>query len=208
MKFVVVGATGGVGLEIVAQAIERGHEITALVRKPEALSAFGTQISIVRGDLFDARELQRIVNGKNAVLSGFGPRLPFEKGDNDLLRRFAAALTAAMERAEVLRLVMVSTAFLFKDSVMPPAYLVGRLLFSSLVLDAAGMERTIQESSLNWTIVRPPQLTDEPRSGRYRVREGHLPFFGFKVPRADVAEFMVKCAEQHDFDRKIVGLSK
>lgn len=206
MKFVVLGATGGVGLEIVAQAVERGHEVTAFVRSEGALSKYGARITVVRGDLLNANELQKVVKAKDAVLSGFGPRQPLAKADSDLLRRFAVALTSAMESAGALRLVIVSTAFLFQDSILPPAYVIGRLFFSTIVRDAAGMEERIRQSAVDWTIVRPPELTDKPKTGRYRVREGHLPFFGFRVPRADVADFVLRCAEQQDFNRKIVGI--
>lgn len=64
-----------------------------------------------------------------------------------------------------------------------------------------------EKSALDWTLVRPPELTDKPYSGTYRVREGHLPRFGFKIARADVADFMIKAAENHASIRKIVGVA-
>ncbi len=114
---------------------------------------------------------------------------------------------SAMRRASVRRLVIVSTAFLFKDSILPPAHLVGRLFFPGVVVDASAMERTIAESGLDWTIVRPPQLTDKPFSGSYRVSEGHLPFFGFNVSRADVADCLIKTAEDGAYVGKVLGVS-
>jgi hypothetical protein len=80
-----------------------------------------------------------------------------------------------MLRSDVSRLAIVSTSFLFKNAVIPPAYVVGRLFFPTVVTDAAGMEKIVFASGLDWTIVRPPRLTDGPHSGRYRVCEGHLP---------------------------------
>jgi len=111
MKFVVLGATGGTGLDIA------GHD---------------------------------------AVLSGFGPRVPISKADRDLLRCFAMALTMGMRHASVSRAVIESVAFLFRDSLLPPAYLAGRLFFGDLVADAAAMEDILAKSGLDWTIVRPP----------------------------------------------------
>ena len=69
------------------------------------------------------------------------------------------------------------------------------------------MARTIVESGLDWTIVRPPQLTDKPLSGRYRVREGYLPLLGFHVSRADVAEVLIKTVEDHAHVGKVLGMS-
>jgi putative NADH-flavin reductase len=147
------------------------------------------------------------VNGHDAVLSGFGPRVPISKADTNLLQRFATALIAAMPNAGVRRVVVESVAFLFEDSIIPPAYLLGRLLFPGIVDDASAMERIVRESNLDWTIVRPPQLTDKPYTGRYRMREDHLPAFGFKISRADVADFMLKAVETQASTRKIVGVS-
>jgi uncharacterized protein YbjT (DUF2867 family) len=89
-----------------------------------------------------------------------------------------------------------------------PAYLVGRLFFPGVVVDASAMERTIAESGLDWTIVRPPQLTDKPFSRRYRVSEAHLPFFGFNISRADVADCFIKTAECGAYFGKVLGVSK
>jgi hypothetical protein len=141
------------------------------------------------------------------VVSAFGPRVPVSKADFDLLERFAVALTRGMSLSGVRRVVVESVAFLFKDSIVPPAYLLGRLLFPRTVADAAAMERILEESQLDWTIVRSPQLTDRPYSGNYRVREGHLPRLGFKVSRADVADFMVQAAQNHSSIGKVIGIS-
>ena len=206
MKLVVLGATGGTGLEIVRQAIEHGHSVTAFVRSPERLEPFRDRIAVKQGDLLNSAELERVIKGHDAVLSGFGPRAPVSKDDANLLRQFAAALASAMLHAGVRRVVVESVAFLFRDAIVPPAYLLGRLLFPGIVADASAMERAFGKSELDWTIVRPPGLTDKPYTGKYRVREGHLPRFGFTISRADVANFMLKAVENHVSIRKVVGV--
>jgi putative NADH-flavin reductase len=206
MKLVVLGATGGTGLELVRQGIERGHSVTALVRSPEKLNGFRDRLNLIQGNLLDNGELESVIQGHDAVVSGFGPRLPVSKDDRHLLQQFAVALTSAMTQARVKRVIVESVAFLFKDSFMPPAYLLGKLLFPGIVADASEMERIFAQSELDWTMVRPPELTDKPYTGKYRVREGHLPRFGFKVSRADVADYMIRAAENHSSIRKIVGV--
>jgi putative NADH-flavin reductase len=207
MKFVVLGATGGTGLEIVRQAIDHGHSVTAFVRSPDPLKPFGNRITIKQGDLLNSSELAKAIAGHDAILSGFGPRVPIAKSDASLLRNFASALTTAMHQANVRRAVIVSTAFLFKDSILPPTYLFGRLFFPGVVIDASAMEQIMMQSGLDWTIVRPPQLTDKPVTAKYRVRTGHLPRFGFNISRANVAHFFLKTAEDPASIRKIVGVS-
>src|SRR5882757_7347988 len=108
MKLVVLGATGGTGLEIVRQAMEHGHSVTAFVRSPERLKPFFDRITIKQGDLLNSAELGRVIEGHDAVLSGFGPRLPISKTDANLLQQFAVALTNAMRQAGVKRVVVES----------------------------------------------------------------------------------------------------
>jgi len=207
MKLVVLGATGGTGLEIVRQAIEHGHSVTAFVRSPERLKPFRNRIVIEQGDLLNSVELEQVIKGHDAVLSGFGPRVPQSKPDADLLQRFAVALTSSMSRAGVSRVVVESVAFLFRDAIVPPAYLLGRLFFPDTVADAAAMESIFAKSELDWTMVRPPQLTDKPYSGKYRMREGHLPRLGFSISRADVADCFIKIVENPASVRKVIGAS-
>ena len=155
------------------------------------------------GDGFCARAIE----DQDAILSGFGPRVPIAKTDATLLHRFGVALSEAMRKVGIRRAVIVSTAFLFMNSIIPPTNLVGRLFFPSMVADATEMESFFQKSGLDWTLVRPPRLINRLCSGRYRVREGQLPGFGFIIARADVAAFMIKTAENRAFVQKVVGIS-
>jgi putative NADH-flavin reductase len=207
MKLLVLGATGGIGLELVRQAVDRNHKVTAFVRAPERLNSIGAHYGVIQGDPLSSAELARAMEDQDAILSGFGPRVPIAKTDANLLHRFGVALSDAMRKVGIRRSVIVSTAFLFKDSIIPPTNLFGRLFFPDVVADASEMESFIQKSGLDWTLVRPPRLTNRPRRGRYRVREGHLPGFGFTISRADVAAFMIKTAENRAFIQKVVGIS-
>jgi putative NADH-flavin reductase len=206
MKLVVLGATGSTGLEIVRQSIEHGHSVTTLVRSRERLKPFWDRITVKQGDLLNSAELERTIRDHDAVLSAFGPRVPVSKADANLLQQFGVALTRAMLQAGVRRVVVESVAFLFKDSLIPPAYLLGRLFFSRTVADASAMERVFAKSTLDWTMVRPPELTNKPYTGKYRVREGQLPRFGFRISRADVADFMIKLAEDRSSIGKVIGV--
>jgi len=207
MRIAVLGATGGVGIEIVRQAIARGHQVKAFVRNVARLKSFDGRVDAEQGDPLNPDALANAIRGCDAILSGFGPRLPIAKSDANLLRDFAASLTRAMQQAAVRRAVVVSTAFLFKDTIFPPAHLFGRLFFPSVVKDATAMEQIISRSGLDWTLVRPPELTNKPHSGKYRVREGHLPAFGFKISRADVADYCLRAGDDLASARKIIGIS-
>ena len=92
------------------------------------------------------------------------------------------ALSKGLREAGVKRVILESAAFLFKDALMPPAYLLGKLPFPTVVADATDMETIIRESKLNWTLLRPPKLTDGEHTGRYRVRKDIYRGSGFLSP--------------------------
>lgn len=209
MKLLILGATGGTGLELVKQAVERGHKVTALVRAPQGLAALGvtaSQVEVVSGTPLSSADIAESARGKDAVLSAFGSRSPREK--STLMESFARAVVDGMSAARVRRLVDESIAFLFEDAIVPPAGLLGRLLLPHYITDNAKMENIVQHSGLEWTIVRPPQLTDGKRTKSYRVRDGHLPPFGFFISRADVADFMLDAVEDRSSIGKIYGICR
>jgi putative NADH-flavin reductase len=205
MRLAVFGATGGTGMEIVKQAVERGHSVTAFVRSASRLNGLTSKVDVVEGDVFDAGRLNNGLAQHSAVLSALGPRNP--RNGEPIVGPFARSLISAMRENGVPRLLILSVAFLFRDSVLPPAYPFGQLFFKHHVDDCAEMERIVEGSGLDWTIVRPPQLTDKPRTGKYRVLSGHLPFMGFTATRADVADFMLTAAEQDSYPKQVVGLA-
>jgi putative NADH-flavin reductase len=107
-------------MELVRESLKVGHSVTAFVRNAARLSEFPGRIRVVVGDLLDRGALAKVLENHDAVLSGFGPRVPIPKSDAHLLEQFAAVLAGAMQDAKVRRLVIISTAFLFKDSIVPP----------------------------------------------------------------------------------------
>src|SRR3954471_20387691 len=136
MKLIILGATGGTGLQLIRRSLVHGHSVTAFVRDPNRLQEYRDRIKIKQGDLLDQNALAEILRGHDAVLSGFGPRVPVAKTDAHLLEHFATVLTGAMRDAGQRRAIIISTAFLFKGSIIPPTYLIGKLLFPAVVSDS------------------------------------------------------------------------
>lgn len=205
MNVLILGATGGTGLEIVKRAIERNHSVTAFVRSKHALARFNGAVNAVEGNLLDRTDLERVLVGHDAVLSAFGPR--DARSHEPLVAPFAQSLVAAMTQCNINRLIILSVAFLFRNSILPPAYPLGQLFLKHHVDDCAEMEAIVRRSRMDWTIVRPPALTNKPRAENYRVGVGRLPFMGFTVSRADVADFMIRAMESGAYGREVVGVA-
>lgn len=203
MKLLVLGATGGIGREILRQGLERGHAITAFVRLPDRLGDLRDRVTTVQGDLMDANAMANVFGGHDGILSAFGPTT---LRPSTMRREFGRALVSGMRKSGVRRCELVSAAFLFGD-----IGLFGNLLkatiFRGMSPDMAGMEAAIHATELDWTIVRPPRLTNGPITKNYRVADDNLPPGGFFISRADVAHFMLGEVEAPAHLRRIVGLS-
>jgi len=201
MKLFVIGATGRTGQEIVQQALERGHHVTAFVRSPEAVNLKHERLTVLLGNATDENQLAEAMQSHDAVLSALGPREVFKP--SSLLHDSALATTRAMQRSGVKRLLILSAAAHFPGI---PNRIVSFILRNHM-RDSLAMEKVVQESGLDWTIARPPRLTQK-QYATYRSREGSAPEKGFTLSRKAVAAFMLDAIEQKRHFQKIVGIAK
>ncbi len=198
-KLFILGATGGTGLELVSQGLARGHAVTALVRSPVKLPA-RPGLTVIEGEVTDVAALTQAMAGHDAVVFTLGPRA---MGPTSIYTDGMTATLAAMAAAGVSRLVVVSVAMLFPGG--PIVWLV-RTLLRHGARNAKAMEALVEASNTRWTIVRPPQLTDKPARGKWRVAVRALPSLGFKIPRADLAAFLLEVFEKDPYGRELVGV--
>ncbi len=201
MKLLVIGATGRTGREIVQQALTRDHYVTAFVRSPESTTLRKDRLTVLKGNVMDENQLFEAMQNHDAVLSALGPRRVFKP--SALLHDSALATTRAMHRSGVKRLVILSAAAHFPGT---PNRIVSFVLRSHM-RDSRAMEEIVRASGLDWTIARPPRLTEEDYTS-YRSREDAAPKMGFTLARKAVAAFMLDAIEQQKHFRKIVGIAK
>ena len=201
MKLFVIGATGRTGREVVQQALAKGHHVTAFVRSPESIRLKNERLTVLKGDAMDENELFPAVQNHDAVVSTLGPREVFKP--SSMLHDSALATTRAMNRSGVKRLVVLSAAAHF------PGFLnrIASFIMRNHMRDSLAMEAIVQASDLDWTIARPPRLTQEDYT-TYRSREDAAPRMGFSLSRRAVAAFMLDAIEQEKHFHKIVGIAK
>ena len=191
MKILVLGATGGTGRLIVRDAAAKGHSVVALVRSKASGDLQGA--CLVEGDARDEATLARAMDGCDAVVSALGTGMGRRKVD--LLTVATRALVPAMTRKGVRRLVCVS-ALGVGDSRGHGGFVFDRL-FQPLLLgqaykDKERQEAAIRASALDWVVVRPARLTDDPARGSVRAFTDLAGVHGGKIARADVAQFVVE----------------
>jgi len=220
MKLTIFAATGGIGRQLLEQAVAAGDDVTAVVRNPKNLSA---KVRVVTADLAaaDPAALESAVAGADAVISALGPRSSAEAG---VAWQGTRAIVQAMKATNVRRIVVVSAAPIgtvpSPDRPQPPKHDPGdgffmRHLFSPLVktalrkhyADLARMEDVLRDSGLDWTVVRPPKLTDEPLTGTYRMAYGQNLRGGWDISRADVAHSMLRVLKQSETIKQVIGIA-
>ncbi|MFJ5828796.1 NAD(P)-dependent oxidoreductase [Streptomyces sp. NPDC093089] len=209
MKLTVFGATGGIGREIVRQALDSGHEVTAVVRDPARLTVTGERLVVHRTDLSDPDALCEAVTGRDAVLSGLGAR---SRADAGVAARLTRSVLTAMEVESVRRLLVVSAAPLGPvpdgQALVDKAVLaIINSVLKDVYADLRVMESDLAASSADWTAVRPPKLTDKRLTGRYRTVVGGTPPRGRSLARADVAHAMLKMIDDRATVRQGVGVA-
>jgi uncharacterized protein YbjT (DUF2867 family) len=199
VRLVVLGATGATGRAIVEQAIDRGHQVVAYVRRPEALPE-RPGLSVVGGQLSDAPALTAAMTGADAVLCAIGPRGVKDLFGTDLMQRTLPVVAAAMTAAGVRRLVLMS-AFGVGDTARS-ASLTAKLSFRTaaraLYRDKEEAEERLASTGLDVTTVYPTMLTNGTSVGAPAVRDAttvtHVTGMP-RIPRAAVATAMLDAAE-------------
>jgi len=190
MNVIVFGSNGGIGRHVVEQALVAGHTVTAVARRPESVSLQHARLTVRRGDVLDPASLAPLFAGQQAVVSAVGapsraPTVVYSDGVGNILQ--------AMQPAGVRRLICVSATGL--DPGHPLQRLIAKPLLWAILrnmyTDLACMEERVKSSPVDWTIVRPPQLNNGPRTGHYAAsHNAHLPA-AWSISRADLADYIV-----------------
>jgi putative NADH-flavin reductase len=220
MKLTTFAATGRIGRQLLDQARAAGHEVTAVARHADRLPS---DVRTVTADLLhpDPVALAGAVDGADAVLSGLGPRSRSEFG---IASKGTRPILAAMKEAGATRIVVVSAApvstVASPGRPHPPTHDPGEGFWMSHLLtpaittfmrahytDLAAMEDLLRDSGLDWTVIRPPRLTDKPLTGTYRTAyEQNLPHGG-TVSRADVAHLMLDVVTRPETIGHAIGIA-
>jgi putative NADH-flavin reductase len=201
MRILVIGATGPTGQQLLAQGVAAGHQMTAAVRRP-GVTGIPEGVGQVRADVLDAASLVTAVAGQDAVISSLGSKL--SRKPTTLFSEGTRNLITAMKGNKVRRLVCI-TGVGAGDSRGHGGFLYDRivnpLLLKEIYRDKDRQEEIVRGSGLDWTLVRPGQLTDGPRTNQTRALTDLTGVKMGKISRADTAAFLL----QHVTDATTYG---
>lgn len=197
MKLLVIGASRGIGLEVVQLAIVAGHEVTAVVRSPQGLPLSHENLKFVHGDVLQKGVIEAAVDGQDTVCLTIGikptrqPVSVFSEGTR--------VVVEAMQNSTCRRLICVTGigagdsrghGGFFYDKIINP------LMLKTAYEDKDRQEAIVRQSGLDWVIVRPGFLTNGSRTGDYRALTELKDVKAGKISRADVADFILREAAE------------
>ncbi|WP_339255596.1 NAD(P)-binding oxidoreductase [Paenibacillus sp. FSL R5-0713] len=228
MKIAIIGATGGTGRKVTERALEQGHEVVAVARRPEVIAP-AKRLSTRLGDVFDASSIAKAIAGTEAVISCIGPPSNLSPDMNNIMaaKNVMAAnfspgtvmsegipnILAACQRAGVKRLVMQSGINLSdgKELSTVNRWMVGmmRRIFWKAIEDKGIAEHAVIRSDLDWVIVRASVL--KYAEGTLKYTAGPLARIAplQALPFADCADCLVRAAtSEPTWIRKIVNVGR
>jgi putative NADH-flavin reductase len=195
MRIVVFGASGRTGRQVVQQAFERAHDVTAFVRDASK-QWFPDAVVVHQGDPSAAESVEKALTGTNAVISALGPIAGQTRSEiSDATR----TIVDVMERTGPHRLVVAANNTVFSDREVSGEY-------ANVAAEHRRDLAIMGQSALAWTVVAAPMLNDDPGSGSYEVViDGRAP--GRSIARADFAAALLDTLTHDDWIRHAVGVA-
>lgn len=200
MKLLIVGATGKIGSEIVKQALERGFEVTVLVRSPHKLKIEDDRLTVVTGSPLDEEILKKAVTGSDAVLSALGH---LDLKESHIVTEAAQALIRAMNARHVKRFMILSSTLVSPGGSFLTK--IPRYLTRHALNDSAQMEKVVEPTHLAWTIVRLVRLNNK-LAAPYRVFENEPPSVSPSISRKSVAACMLDLVSDQSYFQKTISI--
>ncbi|HEX9338734.1 MAG TPA: SDR family oxidoreductase [Pseudonocardiaceae bacterium] len=212
MRLAVFGATGGTGMQVVAQALDRGHHVVALARRPDAIGIENRRLRVVAGDVLSSGAADAVVDGTDAVVSALG--IGYRRHATTVYSDGTANVLAAMKTTGVRRLLVVSTSSLhLPDRSQIAEWLVTRFLLHPMLrrpyADMTRMEQRVRSSDVDWTLVRAARLTNGAAAGTYRTASHTDKLPGcWSISRADLAGYLLDQIADNRSHRDIVEIAR
>lgn len=210
MYLTVFGGTGGTGARLIRAALDAGHAVTAPARDPSRIPTRHAALRTVRADVLDPPSLAGTMDGADAVLSTLGS--PDGRTPTTVYSAGVANILDAMRLADVRRFIGISATPVTPDNEV--RFVERRLVFPILYrffgesyADMARMEQVLGNSGADWTVVRPPRLTDRRATGRYRIAVDR-PLRGARtISRGDLAAELLRLLIDERAVRATVGIA-
>lgn len=208
MKIAIFGGTGRTGAYLVREALDKGYHVTVLARNPAKITLTDPHLAIIKGDITDASIVASAIKGTAAVLSVLRPT---DNKPNFVVSSGMENILVAMISEKVKRLVMTAGAGV-GDAEDEPRFMnkfmnqLLKVMAKNVLADMSKAVDMVRSSDLDWTVIRLPMLTDDPKTGNVKVAyvgKG----MGSRIARADIATFLIEQIDDKTYIHKSPAIS-
>ncbi len=214
MKILILGITGRTGSLVAEEAVKRGHNIVGIARDPDKVTVINAEI--VKGTPYDFETVRKAIKGCDAVISSlnvfpvtqslFGKM----KSQPDSMSVSMKNTVRAMEEQGIKRIVVMTAHGVGESARDLPAFFSFMVKISNIKYSYADhevQEKVLENSSLDWTVVRPVGLTDKNDNLTMLYNLKGVGRITSTISRNAVAHFMLDCIEKDQFIREKPGIS-
>ena len=206
MKIFLLGATGNTGYEILKRLVAENHSIKLLVRSPSKLSLDNlkpttNQLEIIQGEVFESEKLIAHFKDSDIIISALGTGT-----DNSYTEIYSVGgrnILKAMRANNIRKLITITSATIDMSDPSTNNFFLNRIIrpnYNKVYYDQTRWETILDDTNdIHWICIRPPNLLNKKFTGKYRVNLNHCPKGGWKIARADVADFIVKQLTPDDY---------
>jgi len=208
-NIMVFGASGGTGLEVAAQALEAGNQVTVVLRQPELFPIRHEQLRIIKGDVLQPQTYENAFFGIEVVISCLGSR---NREPTTVYSEGVSNILTAMKKVNVNRIICLSAGAV---EVPPNASFIMKFIIKNVLqrlfkysyADMLIMETILGQSNQNWTVIRPPRLLNGDKTGNYRTIINDYLAGMSSLTRADLAHYIIHHLEDEKTYKSKVEIS-
>lgn len=205
MKVVIFGSTGRTGKFLIQFALEHGFEVTAFARNPTAITIHHPRLAIFQGDAMNAEAVDRVMRGKDAVLSAIGTGI----GQSNIHYTTIRNIVEAMKHHGVKRIVCIGGMEILQANEHTQIFETEGFPEDHLLLSKEHNTtfETLANSGAAYTMACPLTIVDGPRTGLIVTEANYPPKGNHQITTGDLAWFMVEELTQNRYIRNRVGIS-
>lgn len=206
MRIFLLGSTGNTGHEILRRLIAENHEIVLLVRNlakldPGVPAPRAEMLSAIQGEVSEPEKLREHFKGCDVIVSALGTGT--SNSVTDIYSVGGRNILNAMRVNNVRKLITITSAAVDLSDPSTDNFFMNRIIrpsFNKVYYDQTRWETILDETlDIDWICVRPPNLLNKQFTGKYRVNLNHCPKGGWKIARADLADFIVKQLKSDEY---------
>jgi putative NADH-flavin reductase len=212
MKVLIFGASGYSGKEILKQALAQQHEVTVLTRSKSSITLNNPNLTVVEGNVLDAKTVNAVLQGQDAVIQCLGIGGKGDGKPTTFISDATKIIVAEMEKKQVKRLIAMSNVGAGNSRAFQPWFFNKIILpyflnwLKVIIDDKNVMEPTIANSTLDWTIVRCPNITEKAAKNKVTATlDGKN--LKLSITNVDTANFILQQLTDKIFSKQAPSIS-